>query len=174
MKEHPKHSGYFITEDGQVWSYWKTRGKLNGRGVDSYIDYTSNPYLKKSSLRVDGRYDMPIKGKKYKLHRLVAETYIENPYNLLEVNHIDEDVSNNHVSNLEWCNRQYNAEYSLSKYFDILHVKTNKVYTVFNITQWCKENKVDISTLYKTNNTRAPNKTVKGYKLLGVNNTFRC
>jgi hypothetical protein len=166
MKEHPTHTGYFITEDGQVWSYWKTRGKDKGRGVDSYIDYTLPPRLKKPILRADGRYDLSIKGKRYKLHRLVAETYIGNPYNLPEVNHIDEDVSNNQVHNLEWCSRQYNAEYSLAKNFYILEVKTNKVFNVFNITQWCKKNNVDMSTLYKTKNINGPNKTVKGYKLL--------
>ena len=40
-------------------------------------------------------------GKK-SVHRMVAETYIANPYNLSEVNHIDLDKSNNSVENLEW------------------------------------------------------------------------
>ena len=45
------------------------------------------------------------------VHRLVAQTFIENPDNLPEVNHIDEDKTNNVVSNLEWCDRKYNANY---------------------------------------------------------------
>lgn len=45
------------------------------------------------------------------IHRLVAEHFLENPYNLPEVNHIDENKSNNCVWNLEWCTREYNANY---------------------------------------------------------------
>ena len=52
-------------------------------------------------------------GKQYslKVHRLVAETFIPNPDNLPEVNHKNEDKSDNSVENLEWCSTQYNHEY---------------------------------------------------------------
>ena len=45
------------------------------------------------------------------LHRLVAETFVPNPYNLPEVNHIDEDKINNRADNLEFCDRKYNNNY---------------------------------------------------------------
>jgi len=60
-------------------------------------------------------------------HRLVAEAFIPNPDNLLEVNHKDENKHNNFVfinedgtvdlekSNLEWCDRKYNANYGTIK-----------------------------------------------------------
>lgn len=49
--------------------------------------------------------------KRVTIHRLVAETFIPNPLNLPEVNHKDEDKSNNSVSNLEWCTKKYNINY---------------------------------------------------------------
>lgn len=45
------------------------------------------------------------------IHQLVAKAFIPNPNNLHEVNHIDEDKSNNVVDNLEWCDRNYNINY---------------------------------------------------------------
>ena len=60
------------------------------------------------------------KRKYFSVHRLVAETFIQNLLNLPEVNHKDEDKTNNFVGtpendykdgNLEWCDRSYNKNY---------------------------------------------------------------
>ena len=45
------------------------------------------------------------------MHRLVAEAYIPNPDNLSEVNHKDENRSNNTLDNLEWIDRVSNCNY---------------------------------------------------------------
>lgn len=46
------------------------------------------------------------------IHRLVALAFIPNPKKYKQVNHIDCDKSNNHVSNLEWCDQQGNMAHA--------------------------------------------------------------
>ena len=49
--------------------------------------------------------------KRYSVHRLVAQAFIDNTDNLPQVNHKDENPLNNNVNNLEWCNSEYNNNY---------------------------------------------------------------
>lgn len=51
------------------------------------------------------------KQKNYLIHRLVANTFLENPYNYDSINHKDENKLNNCVENLEFCDRYYNNNY---------------------------------------------------------------
>ena len=51
------------------------------------------------------------KRRKFRIHRLVAEMFIPNPNNLLEVNHINENKLDNNIYNLEWCTPSYNVNH---------------------------------------------------------------
>ena len=51
------------------------------------------------------------KQKIVKVHRLVAFAFLPNLNNYPQVNHKDEDKSNNRVDNLEWCTAKYNMNY---------------------------------------------------------------
>ena len=63
------------------------------------------------------------KQKNHLVHRLVAQAFMPNPDNLPEVNHKDEDKSNNNVNNLEFCSRQYNVNYGTG------HQRSNETQT---------------------------------------------
>lgn len=45
------------------------------------------------------------------VHRMVAICFLPNPNNYPEINHIDNNPTNNVVSNLEWCTSEYNIAY---------------------------------------------------------------
>lgn len=49
--------------------------------------------------------------KRITVHRLVATAFIPNPNKLPCVNHKDENPTNNHIENLEWCTHSYNSNY---------------------------------------------------------------
>lgn len=51
----------------------------------------------------------------FRCHRLVADAFIPNPNHFPVINHKDEDVTNNIVSNLEWCSVSYNTSFSVYK-----------------------------------------------------------
>lgn len=65
---------------------------------------------KKGYLRVQ-LHKEGTKEKTFFAHRLVAETFLDNPDNLPQVNHKDENKLNNRVDNLEFCTNKYNANY---------------------------------------------------------------
>ena len=102
------------------------------------------------------------------VHRLVAISFIENPYNKQQVNHIDGNKENNHISNLEWVTNQenqvhsYKNKLSRNNYGESHHMAKLKNIDVFNVidrinngetmSKIAKENKMSvtaISNLYK-------------------------
>lgn len=88
---------YEVSDEGQVRNKKTFRvlsSNLNGRG-----------YCKVGIMK-DGKRHMKL------VHRLVMEAF--NPVEGMEelvINHIDEDKTNNTLSNLEWCSQQYNVNY---------------------------------------------------------------
>lgn len=113
MKDVVGYEGlYSITSCGKVWS-WKKQKFLKPKKEH-------NGYLRVGLTDEAGNYKM------WLIHRLVAQAYIPNPENLPQVNHKDEDRTNNCLQNLEWCSAQYNVDYSVSK--PIQCIETGEVF----------------------------------------------
>ena len=79
------------------------------------------------------------KQKGLRIHRLVAEAFIPNPNNYSQVNHIDENKSNNKVDNLEWCTCKNNINYeegikkrSKSRCRKVIFKENEKIKFIFN------------------------------------------
>lgn len=107
-------SQYYITDTGDVYS----RVRPN------------NYRIKKLKTVFGGTSGYPFvglwkEGKHYNkmIHRIVAETFIPNPENKPQVNHIDGNKFNNNVSNLEWVT---DAENKIHKYHVLGYSSPNK------------------------------------------------
>lgn len=99
MKQIKNFENYYVDEHGTVYS--KKTGKLKKLSpILTYYGY--------HEVQLCGF----IQKLRAKVHRLVAEVFIPNPLNLPQVNHIDGNKQNNHVSNLEWCTPKDNLKHA--------------------------------------------------------------
>ena len=95
-KEIPNYeSKYLISSRGRV---------MNANGIILKPMKCRNGYLVTCLWKKNNQ-------QKFLIHRLVADAFIDNPSKLKEINHIDENKTNNVFSNLEWCSHIYNMNY---------------------------------------------------------------
>ena len=88
------YPGYEVCEDGRVRNA-KTKHEIaTHRDKKGYVAV---------AIYRDGKQRKP------KVHRLIAEAFIPNPNMYPQINHKDEDKTNNEVDNLEWCTNAYNS-----------------------------------------------------------------
>ena len=91
------YPNYLIYEDGRV--YTKNRKRF-------LIPMIRNNYLRVGLLN-NGKRNY------FSINRLVAQHYIPNPNHKPQVDHIDRNTQNNHVSNLRWVTNQENIDHRI-------------------------------------------------------------
>ena len=114
---------YKVSDKGNVYSV--ERIGVNGRKLGGIIlkpRYNRGGYPQ-VQLYKNGKVKT-----KY-IHRLVTEAFIPNPKKLPEVNHKDENPSNNELSNLEWCDARYNNTYG-TRIERVVQIQSKKVRAV--------------------------------------------
>lgn len=89
----------------EISSYGRVRKNYqNEKSKILKFDVINGGYLR-VTLSKDG------KTKRFVVHRLVAQHFLDNPNNYPEINHIDNNRANNHLDNLEWCTPLMNAQH---------------------------------------------------------------
>lgn len=91
------HNTYFIRNDGVAFSV-----SHNDRNIRVLKTVNSGKGYKAHS----------INGKTITVHKMVAKTFIPNPYDKKQVNHIDGNKDNNNVKNLEWVSQSENMQHA--------------------------------------------------------------
>lgn len=101
----PNYEDYLISNMGNVISL--ERKVWNGKG------YKVKPQTKlKPHKNSRGYTQVELYGKPFVVHRLVAQSFIENPNNLPQVNHLNGDKTDNRAENLEWCTNAENQKHA--------------------------------------------------------------
>ena len=99
--------------DEELWKEWPQdpRIKVSNKGnVVSYKRGVCYPY--KVGHTHDGYQRVKASRQPQLVHRMVADTWIPNPNNYREVNHINGNKDDNRVENLEWTTRSQNMHHA--------------------------------------------------------------
>lgn len=98
---------YLVSDDGRVFSL------ISNRELKPYAKSRGYGYKRRDytvSITHNGKQRHP------KISRMVAMAFIPNPLNKEQVNHIDGNPLNNHVSNLEWTTNKENQQHAVDNW----------------------------------------------------------
>lgn len=135
-----------IQIDGEDTDYYASS---DGHIISTNYRRSGKSCILKETINRDGYHTVKLyingKKKSCKVHRLVAQSFIPNPLDLPEVNHIhvenSDDKSDNSVYNLEWSDRANNIQHAVKNGLHIAHKGENHggvVYTDKQIHDVCK------------------------------------
>ena len=112
-----KYRGYYVTETGKVFRDPNKNfdGKNCTQRVEVGVHFRGGagksirqyPSVNISLKDSEGK---TLRQKRVYVHRLIAETLVDNPHDLPEIDHIDRDKLNNSVDNLRWVSKSTNFQ----------------------------------------------------------------
>ena len=116
IKEIANYKGYYASDDGIIYS--DKSGEL--RELKPWVDSRGHYLI--VGLSKNGVVDKKL------VHRIIAETFIPNPNNYPEVNHLNYSTQDNRIENLEWCTGLQNKRHALKKYSPVRNYRECKLY----------------------------------------------
>lgn len=153
----PSLPGYKIDELGNIYSFKRYK---EGKKKSPYVD--KDGYLCVSVM-------VNNKAKAFKVHRLVAMTFLNNPDNLPQVNHRDANKQNNHFNNLEWVTNERNQRHAWDADLKTIKLKTEQVREIKRLLG--KHNNTEISKLYGVDPSTISNiRTGRTWKTIVLDN----
>ena len=145
------YSNYQISTYGRIWNIKKQRYCIPSKTPKGYM--------------LVNLYNNYGKRKKELVHRLVALTFIPNPYHKPQVNHVDLVRDNNCVENLEWVTIKENVDKStLPKKIGVYDLYDKELYKFNSIREACLKLNLTESNVAECLSGRNHQKTHKGYK----------
>lgn len=135
-----KKTDYKADIYGNIWTFKKeNKPHILKVMTNRYGYYVVNLHINK-------------KQKQYRVNRLIAETFIPNPNQLPQVNHLSGDKTDNSIFNLEWCTAKENTRHAIlnnlrinsGEDFHSSKLSNNQVHL---ICQLLEENKLKIKDI---------------------------
>ena len=151
---------YEVSNNGNVRSVDRMVKHSKG-GLRLYKGRLMKPYLNSDGYRMVKISKNGV-GKIKRVNRIVAETFIPNPYNLATVNHKDENKLNDSVENLEWMSLSDNIRYSCCKSINQLTINDEFIRTWESASDVNKELNFNTSNILRC--CKGKRKSAHGYK----------
>lgn len=111
LKEIIDYEGlYSITKNGKIWRHKKIiqGGNQHGSFDLEYGGHWMSVWINGSGYKAV-KFCKNGNEMNHLVHRLLGKTFIDNPYNKLEINHKDGNKLNNSLDNIEWVTHQENS-----------------------------------------------------------------
>ncbi|MBQ8993090.1 MAG: HNH endonuclease [Turicibacter sp.] len=105
MKEITGYPGYFVDIEGNIYSKKKSNNNQNGTLLKLKLDLKKCGYFYIGLYNDEGRKSM-------RVHRIVAQEFLNNPNHMTMINHINGNKLDNRLENLEWTNSSLNTKHA--------------------------------------------------------------
>lgn len=156
--------------------YYEISSDLEFRSVDRII-----PHKRFGTQKITGKLISPTLGsrgymviclskngkqKVHTIHRLIAKTFLDNPFSLPEVDHIDSNPLNNALGNLQWISKEDHAIKTNSKNYVFVSPE-GELMEIYNLSDFCETLGLNKSHMYQVFKGKRPQH--KGWKSNGYN-----